>query len=100
MEQRIVKDFLDVIVLSELKKTGTLSGYDFINTVQRKYRLLTSAGTVYALMYAMERQGLIKGSHEEGRRTYELTDKGLDTLDLIHQEKSETLNLIDTILSG
>jgi DNA-binding PadR family transcriptional regulator len=76
VERRIIKEFLDVIILLELKDKGELSGYDFAVLQHQKFDLSLSPGTVYATLYAMERRGLIEGHNDGKKTTFHLTDKG------------------------
>jgi len=82
MHRRIVKTFLDVLVLAELRN-GPLSGYDVIAFIHNKFRLLVSSGTVYSLLYSLERDGLIRGVWNQRKRVYQLTEKGEDTIKTI-----------------
>jgi len=77
MHRRIIKTFLDVLVLAELRN-GPLSGYDVIAFIHNKFRLLVSSGTVYSLLYALERDGLITGVWNQRKRVYKLTERGED----------------------
>ncbi len=79
---RGTKSFLDIVIMAKLK-TETLSGYDFIAFINKRFNMLISAGTVYSLLYALERKQLIEGSGEERRRIYKLTEKGNETIDII-----------------
>jgi len=85
----MLKDFLDTIILAELKNRSALSGYDVIDFIHRKFGILISSGTVYALLYSMERNGLIKGVLHQRSRIYTLTDKGRDTINAISKSKEE-----------
>jgi len=64
---RVIKSFLDILILSQLKKTP-MSGYDLIAFIHKKFDLLVSSGTVYSTLYSMERAELIKGVFDERRR--------------------------------
>ena len=86
----MLKRFVDMIPLGELKKRG-MSGYDLVYRPHTKYDLLVSPGTVYALLYSLERQGLIKGRMEERKRVYELTDCGLENANLLKKECEEII---------
>lgn len=79
MHERIIKNFMDILVLAELKN-GALSGYDVISFIHNKFHLLVSSGTVYSLLYSMERNGLIEGKWNERKRVYKLTEKGERTI--------------------
>ena len=82
IHERIIKNFMDIIVMTELRN-GPLSGYDFISYIHNKFNLLVSSGTVYSLLYSLERNGLIEGVWEERKRVYKLTQKGEKTIDTL-----------------
>jgi hypothetical protein len=52
---------MGIIIMAELLK-GPLSGYDVTSYIRNKFNLLVSSGTVYSLMYSLERsaRGLSK----------------------------------------
>ena len=66
-------------------KEGAVSGYDVLTYFHRKFGFIVSAGTVYSILYSMERDGLIKAQQEDRRRIYSLTTKGEATVKAIHQ---------------
>jgi DNA-binding PadR family transcriptional regulator len=76
MHERIIKNFMDIIIMAELRN-GALSGYDVISYIQNKFNLLVSSGTVYSL----ERNGLVEGVWDERKRIYRLTEKGEKTIE-------------------
>jgi DNA-binding PadR family transcriptional regulator len=80
--ERIIKNFMDILVMAELRK-APLSGYDVIAYIHNKYNILVSSGTIYSLMYSLERNGLVMGAWQEKKRTYKLTDKGKKTIEAI-----------------
>lgn len=82
MHERIIKNFMDIIILAELRN-GPMSGYDVISFIHNKFHLLVSSGTVCSLLYSLERNGLIEGTWNEGKRVCKLTDKGAKTIETI-----------------
>jgi DNA-binding PadR family transcriptional regulator len=80
IETRIVKNFLDIIILIEMKKQSGLSGYDVIGFVNETFGGMLSPGTVYATFYSIERKGLIKGVSEGRKTVYKLTDEGQEVI--------------------
>ena len=82
MYERIVKNFMDVLVMAELRSTP-LSGYDVISLIHKKFNLLVSSGTVYSLLYSLERDGLIVGKLYDRKRVSILTEKGEKTINAI-----------------
>jgi DNA-binding PadR family transcriptional regulator len=80
MHERIIKNFMDIIIMAELR-SGALSGYDVISYIHNKFNLLVSSGTVYSLLYSLERNGLVEGVWDERKRIYKLTEKGEKTIE-------------------
>ena len=97
MNRRIIKNFLDVLILAELRN-GSLSGYDVIAYIHNKFRLLVSSGTVYSLLYSLERDGLIAGSWNQIKRVYKLTDKGDETIKAIMSANDKIQLLMTSLL--
>jgi DNA-binding PadR family transcriptional regulator len=97
MHKRIVRDFLDILILAELQK-GPMSGYDVIGFVHDKYRLLISSGTVYSVMYSLERKGLISGVWTQRKRVYKLTEGGEKTIMEIINAKDPAALLVSSLL--
>jgi len=82
MHGRIIKNFMDVLILAELRKRS-MSGYNVIEFIHNKFGLLVSSGTVYSLLYSLEREKLIEGKWNERKRVYVLTEKGEKTIKAI-----------------
>jgi DNA-binding PadR family transcriptional regulator len=85
--------------MAELKKES-LSGYDFIAFINKRFNVLISAGTVYALLYSLERKKLIESSGEERKRTYKLTAKGNETIGIILNDCSKIEGFLANILTS
>lgn len=100
MRERLVKSFLDVIILFELRKSKHLSGYDVLELVHAKFLMFVSPGSIYSLLYAMERKGLISSDYDEGKRVYMLAEKGSSTLQAIVESKEEIQRFFQTLLQG
>jgi DNA-binding PadR family transcriptional regulator len=89
LETRIVKTFLDVIVLQLLKEQGSAGAYDIISFLRERFGKTLSSGSVYSAIYAIQRRGLIAGVKEERKTIYRLTEKGEKTLDVIKKSEEE-----------
>ena len=97
MHERIIKNFMDIIILAELRN-GAISGYDVISFIHNKFHLLVSSGTVYSLLYSLERNGLIEGTWNERKRVYQLTEKGEKTIERILNANDKIQNFITALL--
>ena len=97
IHRRIIKNFLDVLVLAELRK-GAMTGYDVIVLIHDKFHFLVSSGTVYSTMYSLERSGLISSASNYRRRVYRLTAKGEETIRAIMSANDKIRYLVSTLL--
>ncbi len=86
-----------MLVLAELRN-GPLSGYDVITLIHDKFRVLVSSGTVYSLLYALERDGLVTGAWNQRKRVYILTQKGEENIKAIMSANDEILYLVSSLL--
>lgn len=73
LRKRVVRNFMDILILEEIRK-GMMSGYDVMAYLQRKFGVSLSSGTVYGILYSMERQKLIEGFQIENKRLYRISE--------------------------
>jgi len=97
LERRTLQNFMDILMLAEMKEEGSLSGYDVICLIHKKFGVLMSSGTVYSLLYSLEREGLIKGVWNHRKRVYELSEKGEQNIKVITKANGEIQNFIRNI---
>lgn len=86
--------------MTELRNNNDVSGYDVIEYIHRKFNLLISSGTIYSLLYSMERDGLIKGKRVDRKRVYALTDYGEKTIKVIRNANTTIQNFIARLLQA
>ena len=99
MHERIIKNFMDIIIMTELRN-ASLSGYDVISYIHNKFNLLVSSGTVYSLIYSLERNGLVEGVWEERKRVYKLTPKGEKTINTLLGASDKIKGFMTNILKA
>jgi len=97
MHEKTIKSFMDILILAELKN-NQMSGYDVISHIHKKYGILMSSGTIYSLMYSMERKGLIKGRQNQRKRVYVLTETGEHNLKAITKANDEIQSFLKNML--
>lgn len=96
LRRRIIQNFMDILILTEMKKRS-LSGYDVIGLIHKRFDVLVSSGTVYSLLYSLERDGLIKSIGNQQKRVYVLTEKGEQDIKVITKANEEIQNLLRNI---
>jgi len=97
MHEKVIKSFMDTIIMAELQ-TGPLSGYDVISYIHNKFGFLVSSGTIYSLLYSLERNGLVEGIWIERKRVYKLTQKGTKTIETILNSQDKIRSFMTTML--
>ena len=100
MHERIVKGFLDMAIMAKLMDDNPMSGYDVITFVHKKFNTLLSSGTVYNVLYALERNGLVRGMWNQRKRVYELTDKGGKTIKVVFNLTEEIQNTVKLLIGS
>jgi DNA-binding PadR family transcriptional regulator len=93
MHRRIIKNFLDVVILMELRKRS-MSGYDVILLIHNKFHILLSSGTVYSNLYFLGRNGLIENKYTQRKRVYTLTERGKENVEAFMNAKDKILGLV------
>jgi len=72
----LVKSFLDIIVLAMLNGKA-VHGYLIIANLHRTFGVLLSPGTLYPLLYHLEKEKLIQVKDSQKKKLYTLTPLGL-----------------------
>ncbi len=84
LEHRLVKDFLDILILL-LVKTQPTWGYMIIKKTESEYGVKLRHGALYPMLNSLEARGLIRSKKqlEKGRvrKVYEITSEGRQMLD-------------------
>jgi len=93
LRKRVIQNFMDILILTKIEK-DSLSGYDVIGLIHHKFGILMSPGTVYSLLYSMERDGMIKGVGNSRKRVYELTEKGEQNIKAITKANKEVQDFL------
>jgi len=99
MHERVIKSFMDAIIMAELQN-GPISGYDAISYIHNKFGFLVSSGTVYSLLYSLERNDLVEGTWFERKRVYKLTEKGAKTIETILNSQDKIKGFMTMILKA
>ena len=99
LETRIIKTFVDVLILKHLKKSPLKSGYQILRYLHGELNMSFSPATVYHAIYLLERKNLIQCHSDENGRIYALTDQGERTLKSTADSSIKIQNLVQSILS-
>jgi len=98
IQERTIKNFMDILILAELRKGRTMSGPDLIAFINKKFRILISSGTAYSVLYALERNGLTEGMKNGRKSVYKLTEKGEETINIILNAKEKIQRFMTDLL--
>ena len=97
LRKKALKAFMDILILAEIQKEP-LSGYDIIGLIHKRFDILVSSGTIYSLLYSLERNGLVNAEMDKRKRTYTLTAKGEQNLEAVLQAKGEIPSLLHNLI--
>jgi len=100
IDARLIQDFMDIIVLKLLGNNRLASGYDLIRHFHQRFRILVSSGTVYSMLYSLERQGFLEGTFDGRRRVYRLTGQGEEFLKNICLTHERSYAVFSSIFSS
>ncbi len=99
IKKRIVREFLDIIFLVEIKQHAKLSGYDLAVSLKNRYMLSLSAGTVYSQLHILERGGLIIGFFDGKKTTFSVSPQGEEALAMFHESSGELSEFMRALFS-
>jgi DNA-binding PadR family transcriptional regulator len=97
IKTRIIKDFLNIMILLQMTKCDGVSGYDIIDLINLKFSESISPGTVYSTLYAVERKGLIYGETDGRKTVYKLTPKGQAVAETLRNSQKELADVCKKI---
>ncbi|MEA2090463.1 MAG: PadR family transcriptional regulator [Thermoproteota archaeon] len=98
LQLRVIKAFLDLLILAKLGNCSFIGGYDLIKLIHQKYGVLISPGSVYSNLYSLEREGLINGHQTEKGRVYKITDKGKHKINTVIKHEMTIQRFFGSIL--
>jgi DNA-binding PadR family transcriptional regulator len=99
LRKRVIKSFLDIVVLAEVQERP-LSGYDIVDLLRKRFDVYFSLGTVYSLLFSLERDGLVTGNMNSRKRVYAITEKGEKTLKTVESANGKILGLLRDMLGS
>ena len=98
LESRIIRDFLDILILKYLRNHPNSSGYKIMRHLVDTYDTPFSPGTIYSAIYWLKQQQLVCGSNCTGGGMYNLTIEGEKKLKDTAQLSPKIQKLVSEIL--
>lgn len=93
MHNRIVRSFLDVVILQGLVR-GPLGCYDVVSLIREKYDVSLSPGKTYSCLYTLEKEGLVQSELNSNKRIFKLTDGGKEFIGELSREKTKIFGML------
>ena len=90
-QKKIIKAYLPSIILTRLKEATITSATDIISIIKNRYNIRISPGTIYPILYKLERNGRIRRLPNRIKKIYVLTEKGKEIIEHF-QESTNYLN--------
>jgi DNA-binding PadR family transcriptional regulator len=95
--KRVLTACLDVAIMVQLSER-VLSATNIIATFKKRCNIQLSAGTVYPVLYTLERNGNIKRLPNRRKKLYVLTRKGKETTKYLQAHIRELHIMIDELI--
>jgi len=93
VHDRIVQDFLDLVILLEMRKRS-LSCHDVIDFAQRRFCVSLSSNAVSSHFGTLEKDGLVKTENSQGTTVYALTERGNEAVRVLPHIRDKILGLL------
>ena len=72
--KRLIRKSLNVILLAQIRNR-LMSGFDAIKSINKKFGVLVSAGTVYPILHSLKKNGILKSKKRGKSIVYEVKNK-------------------------
>lgn len=73
--EKIVKASLEMIILSHISEKP-MCGFDIIKAISQQYHVFLSQGTIYPMLYSLEKKGILKTQNSLKAKLYAITVDG------------------------
>lgn len=93
MNERIVKDFLDMLILMELKR-GSLSYIELASIFSKRFGEIVDFSLIDSTLDFLEKKELITSRKAKGGKVYALTMKGEEKVRAFLNSKDKILGLL------
>ena len=92
---------LDVAIMAQLSEKGVLSATNIISILETRYNFQLSAGTVYPVLYALERDGKInRVPCYRAKRLFVLTSKGREEIKYLQKSSFSLHEMLEEIFGN
>lgn len=98
IRQKCIRGFMDIMTLV-LLADRPMCGYEIIESIYEKARVLLSPGTVYPLLDSLQRKGLIESKTESKKKIYKITSSGRETLVRMSAEYAKIQSILSVSFS-
>lgn len=92
MNERIVKDFLDILILIELKR-GSLNYSKLANIFNKRFGEIVDLSLIDSNLKFLEKEELITNRTVKNKKFYALTTKGEEKVKAFQNSKNKILGL-------
>jgi len=101
IRKRVLTACLDVAIMAQLSERRFLSATNIISVFRKRYNIQLSAGTVYPVLYALERDGKIKRiPYYRAKRLFVLTSKGKEEIKYFQTNSYRLNELLEEIFGN
>lgn len=97
-KKKLLKAYLQTVLMAELSRRSAMSALDMIDFFEKKFNVRISPGTIYPILYKLERSKHIRRLPKGIKKFYELTDFGRKSLENLRHKIDEDHKFIANLL--
>lgn len=100
VRKKVLKAVLAPAILELLSEITVSSGTNLIAVLKKRYGIQLSAGTIYPVLYSLEKKKQITKIPHRIRCLYILTDEGKETIDNLQLNIKDLQNMVCRLLKN
>jgi DNA-binding PadR family transcriptional regulator len=98
VRKRVLIACLDAAIMEQLSERRVLSATNIIAIFKKRFNIQLSPGTVYPVLYALEREGKIKRLPNRTKKLYVITNKGEISIKNLQANAGDIHMMIDGLI--
>jgi DNA-binding PadR family transcriptional regulator len=99
MKRRILNACLDKAIMAEMAQRSAFGAKEIIDFFEKKFNIRISPGTIYPILYKLEKTGYIRKLPNRIKKFYELTDSGKKSLENLQDNMVEVYGFLADLVN-
>jgi DNA-binding PadR family transcriptional regulator len=93
-KKKLLIAYLDAAIMAEMAQRNAISAPNVIAFFENKYKIRISPGTLYPILYKLEKKGYIRRIWKKSKLLFALSDSGKQVLEILQLHVDEARGFI------